>query len=173
MNVLSLFKPITTFILDVDGVLTDGSVLAFESGEQVRRMSTKDGYAIQLAIKKGYRLAVISGGGGTGVQQRLSKLGVKDLYMEVTDKRKKLEEFVETHRLQPEEILYMGDDIPDYSLSGAVGLFCAPADAVPDIQRVAKYISSFAGGNGCVRDVIEKVLRLNNHWDLETHIPSH
>ena len=172
MNILTRFKPITTFVLDVDGVLTDGSILVFETGEQVRLMNTKDGYAIGLAMRQGYKMAVISGGGGTGVQQRLSKLGVTDIFMGVADKRKKLEEYLKTHALDREQILYMGDDIPDYSMLDIVGLFCAPADAVADIQRVAHYISPVAGGRGCVRDVIEKVLRLNDHWNLESQTPS-
>ncbi len=172
MNLLSLFKPVTTFILDVDGVLTDGSVLVFESGEQVRQMNTKDGYAIGLAMRQGYRIAVISGGAGTGVRQRLAKLGVTDIFMEISDKRKKLEEYLQTHALQREQILYMGDDIPDFSVFDKVGIFCAPADAVPDILLAAHYISTLPGGRGCVRDVIEKVLRLNDHWNMESHIPS-
>jgi 3-deoxy-D-manno-octulosonate 8-phosphate phosphatase (KDO 8-P phosphatase) len=170
MNLLDQFRRITTFVLDVDGVMTDGSVYVFDDGEQVRGMSTRDGFALQLAIKKGYRVLVISGGVSTGVGKRLSRLGVKDVHMDVHDKAKVLREYMKTHQVHREALLYMGDDIPDYMPMMEAGLPCAPADAVPEIKKIAHYITQAEGGKGCVREVIEKVLKLNDHWELITDI---
>jgi len=172
MNLLQSFIPITTFIFDLDGVLTDGNILVYENGEQVRRMSVKDGYALRLAVKKKYRVAIFSGANGSGAKNRLLKLGIEDVFLQVPDKKKRIEEYLELHRLQWKEILYMGDDIPDYSVLKMAGLPCAPSDAVPEVLQAAKYISTFPGGKGCVRDVIEKVLRLHDNWDLEITVVS-
>ncbi|MDR3713791.1 MAG: 3-deoxy-D-manno-octulosonate 8-phosphate phosphatase [Puia sp.] len=172
MNVLTIFKQIRTFIFDVDGVLTDGSVQVFDTGEQVRRMNTKDGYALQLAIKKGYGMAIISGGASEGVRKRLQGLGVRDIFLKVDNKKQQLEQYVLEKGLQYDGILYMGDDIPDYQVMKQVGLACAPADAIPDIKHISGYISNFAGGHGCVRDVIEKVLRLNGDWEGDVLVAS-
>lgn len=172
MNLIDKFKLVTTFILDVDGVLTDGTVYVFDSGEQVRRMSIRDGFALQLAIKKGYRLLVISGGHSPAVETRLKKLGITDIFMKVLDKKNMILQYMQDHGLGKEEVLYMGDDIPDYIAMKVVGMPVAPADAAHEIRRAAAYISSAKGGKGCVREVIEKVLRLNGHWELETDIAS-
>lgn len=172
MNLIDKFKLVTTFILDVDGVLTDGTVYVFENGEQVRRMSIKDGFALQLAIKKGYRLLVISGGNSPAVIERLKKLGITDIFMNVLDKRALVVQYIEDHQLNKEQVLYMGDDIPDYAAMKAVGMPAAPADAAHEIRKAAVYIASAKGGKGCVREVIEKVLKLNGHWELETDIAS-
>jgi 3-deoxy-D-manno-octulosonate 8-phosphate phosphatase (KDO 8-P phosphatase) len=172
MSILEKFKPITTFVFDIDGVLTDGSIQVFESGEQVRRMSIKDGYSLQLAIKKGYRVLVVSGGASEGVKLRLLQLGVTDVFLKVLDKKEKLLEYARQHGLQEKEILFMGDDIPDHAAMKQAGLACAPADAVAEIRHIATYISAFGGGQGCVRDVIEKVLKLNGRWDLDQSVAS-
>jgi 3-deoxy-D-manno-octulosonate 8-phosphate phosphatase (KDO 8-P phosphatase) len=172
MSILEKFKPITTFVFDIDGVLTDGSIAVYENGEQVRRMSIKDGYSLQLAIKKGYRVLVISGGSSEGVRQRLLQLGVNDVFLKVEDKKEKLMEYARTHGLTDKEILFMGDDIPDHAAMKQVGLACAPADAVAEIRHIAGYISAFGGGQGCVRDVIEKVLKLNGRWELDVSVAS-
>jgi 3-deoxy-D-manno-octulosonate 8-phosphate phosphatase (KDO 8-P phosphatase) len=172
MNVLALFKQIRTFVFDVDGVLTDGSVQVFDSGEQVRRMNTKDGYALQLAIKKGYGIAIISGGSSEGVRLRLQGLGISDIFLKAGNKKEILDQYALDKGLQLSEILYMGDDIPDYPIMKQVGLACAPADAVPDVKHISAYISNFPGGQGCVRDVIEKVMRLNGNWEGEPSIAS-
>src|SRR5882724_11029546 len=161
MSVLKLFKPITTFVFDVDGVLTDGTIFVFDNGEQVRRMNIKDGYALQLAVKKGYRIVVISGANTEAVKIRLNKLGINDVFLQVEDKEKKLAEYIKTNGIDWKQILFMGDDIPDYAVMKKAGLSCAPADAVGAIRDIAKYISTSEGGKGCVRDVIEKVLKLN------------
>jgi 3-deoxy-D-manno-octulosonate 8-phosphate phosphatase (KDO 8-P phosphatase) len=172
MSVLEKFKSIRTFVFDVDGVMTDGSVLVFETGEQVRRMSTRDGYSLQLAIKKGYRVVIISGGASEGVRLRLHYLGIRDIFLNIHDKVDVLEQYAKEHRLEVNEMLYMGDDIPDHAPMNYVGLACAPADAAPEIKHIAGYISSFGGGKGCVRDVIEKVLKLNGHWELDQSVSS-
>ncbi len=172
MNILEKFKTIKTFVFDVDGVLTDGSLLVLDDGQQVRAMNIKDGYALQLAVKKGYRVAVISGGTSDAVKMRLEKLGVKDCFLNVDNKKEKLIEYVATYGLQWEEILFMGDDIPDYTSMQLTGLPCCPADAAPEIKQVSHYISPITGGKGCARDVIEKVLKLNGHWDMDTTVAS-
>ena len=172
MNLLESFKPITTLIFDIDGVLTNGSLLVFETGEQVRQMSIKDGYALQLAVKKKYNLVVISGGNGVGAAIRLQKLGVSNVLLNVTDKVLVLEDYLHKNQLSWEQTLYMGDDIPDYQSMKKAGMPCAPADAAPEILQIARYISPLGGGKGCVRDVIEKLLRLHGNWELESNIPS-
>ena len=159
MSVLKLFKPITTFVFDVDGVLTDGTILVFDNGDQVRQMNIKDGYALRLAIKKGYRIAVISGANGTGVKVRLNKLGINDVFLLVENKVECMMEYMQKHQLDWKEILFMGDDIPDYDVMKRVGLSCAPADAVGSIKDIAKYISTLEGGKGCVRDVSTKCVK--------------
>jgi 3-deoxy-D-manno-octulosonate 8-phosphate phosphatase (KDO 8-P phosphatase) len=166
MNVLELFAPIRTFIFDVDGVLTDGSLLATEEGHLLRKMNIKDGYAIQLAIKSGYKVWIISGAKSEGVRTRLQKLGVVDVHIGIESKRELLEEIAETQQTSYSSILYMGDDIPDYAAMQLCGLPCCPCDAVPEIRGVAKYISPYKGGEGCVRDVIEKVMKLNGDWKM-------
>lgn len=172
MNILDQFKHVNTFVFDVDGVLTDGTLFVFDDGQFVRRMNIKDGFALQLAVKKGFRVAVISGGASDAVTQRLNRLGIDDVFMQVTDKKGKLTEYVEEHNLAWSEVLFMGDDIPDFEVMQQVGLPCAPADAATEIKQIAKYISLLPGGQGCVREVIEKVLKLNNKWELHTDVAS-
>jgi 3-deoxy-D-manno-octulosonate 8-phosphate phosphatase (KDO 8-P phosphatase) len=169
MNILAAFKPIRLFALDVDGVLTDGSLLLMDDGQQLRRMSIKDGYALQLAIKKGYRILILSGAQSEAVKLRLQKLGVQDIMMGVLHKSAELEQYMKEHSFSREQVLFMGDDMPDYKVMQTVGLPCCPADAVAEIRDISHYISPVNGGAGCVRDIIEKVLKLNGHWrDDET-----
>ena len=164
MNVLELFNPIKWFVFDIDGVLTDGSLLIMPDGVMTRRMNMKDGYALRLAVEKGYQMSIISGGSSVEVQERLQKLGITDVHLKVQDKKKLLQALINNHQAKPKEILYMGDDVPDFEVMGIVGLPCCPADAARDILDISAYISPYNGGHGCVRDVIEKVLRLNNKW---------
>jgi len=172
MNVLQLFKMITTFIFDVDGVLTDGTVLVLENGVQARRMHIKDGFALQMAIMNGYRVLVISGGHSPQVVQRLDKLGITDVHMSVLDKKTFIADYLTANKVKREEALYMGDDIPDLPAMSVVGLACCPADAVQEVKEAVQYISPLNGGLTCVRDVIEKVLKLNDHWNYRTDITS-
>ena len=170
MSIPDKFRSIKTFVFDVDGVLTDGSVLLLNDGQMARTMNIKDGYALQLAIKKGYRVLVISGGTSDAVRVRLNKLGVTDVFLPVENKKEKLEAYIAQHRLQHEEILFMGDDIPDLVSMQIAGLPCCPADAATEIKKISAYISPFNGGKGCARDVLEKVLKLNGHWDEDSSV---
>jgi 3-deoxy-D-manno-octulosonate 8-phosphate phosphatase (KDO 8-P phosphatase) len=165
MNVLELFEPVKVFVFDIDGVLTDGMLHVQEDGELLRRMNIKDGYALQLAVKKGYQVWVISGGKTIAAQKRLNKLGVTEVYVAVEDKIALLQQLVEKGGYSKEQLLYMGDDMPDLKAMMLCGLRTCPEDAVPDIRQIAHYISPAKGGSGCVRDVIEKVLRINGHWE--------
>ena len=171
-NLLQKFQRIRSFVFDVDGVLTDGSLLIPDDGQMVRRMNIKDGYALQLALKQGYHVVVISGGHSEAVRERLNRLGVKDVFLKVTDKKECLLTYAAQHTLSLDEMLFMGDDIPDYTVMKIVGLACAPADAAAEIKQVSHYISYLPGGAGCARDVIEKVLKLNKSWPLGTEVPS-
>jgi 3-deoxy-D-manno-octulosonate 8-phosphate phosphatase (KDO 8-P phosphatase) len=172
MNVLSLFKNITTFVFDVDGVLTDSTVWLMPGGAQMRRMNIKDGYALQLAIKKNYKILVISGAESEEVRERLRKLNVTNVYMGEKDKRACLQQFIAENNLQPSEVLCMGDDVPDIEIMQMAGISCCPADAVADIRSISHYTSSFKGGKGCVRDVIEKVMKIRGDWSTDTTIKS-
>ncbi len=172
MNVLELFKKITTFIFDIDGVLTDGTVLVLENGLQARRMSIKDGFALQMAVKYGYDVVIVSGGNSLPVADRLQKLGIKNITMSVLDKKAFVEEYITTNKLNKEQVLYMGDDLPDIPAMSVVGLPSCPADAVHEVRDAATYISPINGGNACVRDVIEKVLKLNDHWHYRVDVTS-
>lgn len=172
MNVLELFKKITTFIFDVDGVLTDGTVLVLENGLQARRMNIKDGFALQMAVKNGYNVIIVSGGNSLPVVDRLHKLGITNVTMSVLDKKAFIQEYLATNKLKAEEVLYMGDDLPDIPAMSIVGLPCCPADAVNEVREAATYISPVNGGNACVRDVIEKVLKLNDHWHYRVDVTS-
>ena len=166
MNVLELFAPIKTFVFDVDGVLTNSQLLAMENGDLLRSVNIKDGYAIQLAVKKGYDIWIISGGTSEAIKKRFTKLGLNEVHIKVEDKKTLLSELCTKTNTELQHILYMGDDIPDYAVMQLCGLPTCPADACHEIKSVAKYISPINGGQGCVRDVIEKVLKLNGHWDL-------
>ena len=167
---LHKFKHITTFVFDVDGVLTDGNLLVLPGGVMARSMNIKDGYALQLAIKKGYRVLVISGGNSPEVKDRLEKLGVTHVWMQVSDKPAVLKEYIQQYALAAEAVLYMGDDIPDLQVIQLAGLPCCPADAVQEIKEKSVYISHLTGGKGCVRDVIEKVMKLRGDWGEDSSV---
>ncbi len=172
MNVLADFKNINTFVFDIDGVLTNSTVLVLPDGVMARTMNIKDGYALQLAIKKGYHIAIISGGNSKEVIARFKKLGIQNVYLEVENKSKVLSEFLTKNNISSSKVLYMGDDIPDVDVMKMVGLSCCPNDAVPEIKSISKYISHLNGGEGCVRDVIEKVMKLHKHWHADTSVKS-
>jgi 3-deoxy-D-manno-octulosonate 8-phosphate phosphatase (KDO 8-P phosphatase) len=172
MNVLEYFHGINTFVFDVDGVLTDGGVLLLENGLQARRMNIKDGLALQMAIKNKYHLIIISGGASEPVINRLQYLGIKEIYLGLKDKLTFLENYMPQNGLEWKKLLYMGDDLPDLPVLQHAGLSCCPADAAIEVQQISKYISPYNGGYGCVRDVIEKVLKLNGHWNYSPEISS-
>jgi 3-deoxy-D-manno-octulosonate 8-phosphate phosphatase (KDO 8-P phosphatase) len=169
---LENLKNISCFIFDVDGVLTNGEVIVMPNGILVRKMNIKDGYAIQLAIKKGYHVWIISGGNSVEVKERLMNLGVKEVYMGVRDKSLLVKTLVAEHKVPLNNILYMGDDMPDYEAMKLVGIAACPNDAADDIKNIANYIALAKGGAGYKKEVIEKVLKLNDHWDLVDHIPA-
>ena len=160
-----LLPKISTFIFDVDGVLTNGMLTIMPDGELVRHMNVKDGYAMKTALNKGFRVCIISGGTNQAVKSRLAALGIEDIYLGAHNKIQQYTEIIEKYALKPEEVLYMGDDIPDVPVMQKVGLPSCPNDAVPEVQKTAKYISNLKGGEGCVRDVIEQVLKVQGKWD--------
>lgn len=166
MNLLSPFSEIDTFVFDIDGVLTDGTLLITESGDMLRRMSIRDGFALQYAVKKGYRVWIISGGKQEAPILRLKRLGITEAHYDVADKHQLLQTLWLSHNSRPESTLYMGDDIPDYRAMKRCRVAACPADAAPEIQSISHYISHLSGGAGCVRDVIEKVLKLRGDWIL-------
>ncbi len=172
MNTSELFKKIKTFIFDIDGVLTDGTILVLENGLQARRMNIKDGFSLQMAIKKGYRVMIVSGGNSPQVANRLENLGVHDVNMSVLDKKSFVADYIAKNNLVKEQVLFMGDDLPDLVVMSIVGLPCCPADAVNEVKEAVLYISPVKGGDACVRDVIEKVLKLNGHWNYQEEVAS-
>lgn len=164
---------IRTFIFDVDGVLTDGTVTITNTGDMLRRMHVKDGYAMVQALRKGYNICIISGGTNEGVRQRLSHLGITDIYLGVHHKYEAFEAYLKTKPMSLEQILYMGDDIPDRPVMEAVGLAACPQDAAIEIKGISQYISHIAGGKGCVRDIIEQVMKTQEKWDPNFDAAAH
>ena len=164
MQLLDKFKKIRLVVFDMDGVLTNGKLLLLSNNEWVREMDIKDGFALQLAVKSGLTIAVLTGSTSDPVKNRLSVLGIDRFYDKVRSKGEKIQELAIDLQLKKHEILFMGDDIPDLDALPFVGILSCPADAVVDIKDVADYISPKKGGDGCVRDVIEKVMRIQGNW---------
>ena len=161
---LDKLKDISTFIFDVDGVLTNGNVLVTETGEQLRQFNIKDGYALQLAVKKGYNIIVISGAKSTGVEKRLLGLGIQHIFLGISDKIAVYHQLIKEEKLKADDFLYVGDDIPDLPIMQIAPLAVCPADAVEEIKAIAHYISPKNGGSGVARDIIEKVLKIQHKW---------
>ena len=164
MSYKAALQNINTFVFDVDGVLTDGSVILDSSGEMVRTMNTRDGYALQHAIKKGYNICIITGGNSPMVKKRLEYLGIKDVYLSAHEKIDILKSYVKEKKIDLKEVLYMGDDIPDHTCIKEAGVGACPHDAAIEIRDAADYISHKDGGKGCVRDVLEQTMRLHGKW---------
>src|SRR4030095_3343544 len=152
-NILEMFRPISWFIFDIDGVLTDGTVIVMENGLQARRMSIKDVFALQMAVKNGYRMTILSGGNSPQVQGRLERLGITDVHMAVLDKKTFVISMLQQAGFDPKFALYMGEALPDIPARQSGGLSCCPADAVSEVRQISKYISPHNGGDTCVRDV--------------------
>jgi 3-deoxy-D-manno-octulosonate 8-phosphate phosphatase (KDO 8-P phosphatase) len=169
---LSSFKKIVCFVFDVDGVLTNGNLLIMPNGVMARTMNIKDGYALQLAVKKGYQVWIISGGNSEDVKNRIALLGITEVHMKVENKKELLQSLALEHHISLEHILYMGDDMPDLDAMQLVSIAACPSDAAIDIKAIATYKAIAKGGEGCAREVIEKTLKLNDHWDIEDHIQS-
>ena len=161
---LQKLKSINTFVFDVDGVLTNGDIIASDTGEFLRTFNIKDGYALQLAVKRGFLVCVISGGKGLAMQKRFEGLGIQEIFLGVSDKVAVYSELLIKYNIKADEILYMGDDIPDLKVMQLVGLPTCPADAVPEIKAISEYISPYNGGRTAVRDIIEKVMRVQRKW---------
>jgi len=170
--ILERLKYVKAIFLDVDGVLTDGSIFVNEAGEQLRTFNVKDGYAIQLAIKKEIQICIITGGRSEGVLKRFQGLGVKEIHMGISDKLTVMEFILDKYQINKREALFIGDDIPDLACMKSVGIAAAPQDAVEEIKAISHYISSKEGGRGVVRDVVEKVLKLQNKWNADFSVKS-
>ena len=161
-----LLNDITTFIFDVDGVLTDSSVHITETGEMLRIMNIRDGFAMKAALESGYNVCIISGGNNEGVRIRLRNLGIYDIHLASPNKVDTFNEYIELYSIDPSKVLYMGDDIPDYHVMKLVGLPTCPQAASPEIKAISKYISHKKGGKGAVREVIEQVMKVQGKWHL-------
>lgn len=155
---------VKAFAFDVDGVFTNGIILIHPSGELLRTSNTRDGYAVHKAVQLGFPVAIISGGKSESVRERFKGIGVTDIYLGTTDKVEALEDFRFKYGLELSDILFMGDDLPDWEVMQRVGFPTCPADAAPEIIAISAYVSSYGGGKGCVRDIIEQVLKLKGLW---------
>ena len=167
-----IMNDITTFIFDVDGVLTDGTVLVLPNGVQARQMHIKDGFGLQMATRNGFKVVIVSGGTSQPVVDRLNKLGITEVFMTVIDKKEFLQTYINKKGLKWNELLYMADDLPDVEVMKHCGVGACPADAVTEIKDIAHYISPINGGFGCVREVIEKVLKVQGKWNYGTDVVS-
>ncbi|WP_185868883.1 KdsC family phosphatase [Blattabacterium cuenoti] len=163
-NYMDIMNDINTFIFDVDGVLTNCTLNLFPDGNMVRQMFAKDGFAMQLAKKKGYNLCIITRCSDLMVFRRLRGLNIRYVYQGVNNKKKYLDEYCDIQNISKKKVLYMGDDLPDIEIMESVALPCSPIDAVQEVKNISKYISPKKGGKGCVRDVIEKTLKVQNNW---------
>jgi 3-deoxy-D-manno-octulosonate 8-phosphate phosphatase (KDO 8-P phosphatase) len=163
-NTKEELRKIKAFAFDVDGVFSDSTIFLYPDGEMMRSMNIKDGYAVQYAVKKGFPVAIISGGDSEAVRTRFRKLGVNDIYLKSSDKVCDFHDFLRKNNLEAPNVLYMGDDIPDYEVMQLAGFRACPADAAEEIKSIAYYISDKSGGKGCVRDVIEQVMKLQGKW---------
>jgi len=151
-------------VFDVDGVLTDSSLILMPDGELVRTMNMRDSIALRLAVKNGYRLCIITGGNSQIIKRRLNLLGIDDIYLKTEDKFEAMKEFVALYDLELSQVLYMGDDLVDYEVMSKVGVPVCPKDAVNEIKSISLYISHLEGGKGCVRDIIEQVMKISGKW---------
>lgn len=163
-NFKELLNNIKAFAFDVDGVLSNNCIPLHPNGEPMRMVNIKDGYAIQYAIKQGFHVAIITGGNTNAVRLRFERLGVEDIYMASNIKTNDLDEFLLKYSLSADEVLYMGDDIPDYQVMSRVGVPTCPLDAAPEIKTISVYVSPLKGGEGCARDVIEQAMKVQGKW---------
>jgi len=163
-NYKALLTEVDTFIFDYDGVMTDGKLILQHEGNPLRSANVKDGYALQLAVRLGYRVVIISGGISRSMENRFDSLRINDVFLGVSDKLEVLNSYISENQLSPQKMVYMGDDIPDYKVMQEVGVPCCPADASEEIKNISIYISDKKGGDGCVRDIIEQVLKVQGKW---------
>ncbi|MGJ1268562.1 KdsC family phosphatase [Sphingobacterium spiritivorum] len=170
--ILQELARLKAIVIDVDGVLTDGTVQVDEHGEQLRTFNVKDGYAMHLAMSKGLQIIVISGGRNAGVQRRLEGLGIQEIHLGVADKLTLLQDITQRFRIELPDVMFIGDDMPDYKCMKAVGVAACPADAVEEIKQISHYVSGLSGGKGVVRELIEKTLKLQDKWYDDTNVKS-
>ena len=163
-EIKKLLQPVSAFVFDVDGVFTNGTIMLHPTGSFVRTMNIKDGFAVQHAIKSGFHVCIITGGRSSAVKNRFRYLGVRDIYMKSSSKIKDYERFCAKYNLQKENVLCMGDDLPDFEIMKRAGFPCCPSDAAEEIKQISLYISDQKGGEGCVRDIIEQVMRIQGKW---------
>lgn len=159
-----LLPQITTLIFDVDGVFTDGTVEILPDAQLIRRLNVKDSYAVQYAIKKGLSIAIITGGNSIAIRDVLQGLGIQHVFMSSRNKAEVFHSFLDEHGIDEKEVLYMGDDIPDYEVMSRSAIAACPADASPEIKKISQYVSQRKGGDGCVRDIIEQTLKVQGKW---------
>jgi 3-deoxy-D-manno-octulosonate 8-phosphate phosphatase (KDO 8-P phosphatase) len=164
LNFKQRLAHVQAMVFDVDGVFTDGSILIMEQGQPVRTMNVRDGYALQLAVKKGLKVCIITGGSSEAVAQRFRALGITDIHLRAHNKLDVLTDFLAGEGIDPTYVLYMGDDMPDLPCLRHVGVPTCPADAAYEIRDASIYLSPYAGGHGCVRDVVEQVLKVKGLW---------
>lgn len=155
---------ITTFIFDVDGVFTNGEIYFHPDGETVRSLNAKDGYAVIAALEKGFKVAIITRGDSPIVKAIFDKIGVSDLFLGVMDKEKVFNSFLAENNLFKDEVVYMGDDLPDYQCVKNAGIGVCPKDAIKELREIADYVSTFDGGKGAVRDIVEQTMRMQDKW---------
>lgn len=155
---------VKAFVFDIDGVLSMQTISLNAFGVPNRTVNLRDGYALQLAVKKGYRICIISGCNSKEYQKRLKLLGVKDIYLNSRTKLDQFNTFLKKYKLNKSDVIFMGDDIPDFEVMKEAGVAVCPSDADREIKQIAAFISDKKGGEGCVRDVIEQVMRLHNNW---------
>ncbi len=163
-NYKALLTEVDTFIFDYDGVMTDGKLILQHEGNPLRSANVKDGYVLQLAVRLGYRVVIISGGLSKSMENRFEALRINDVFLGVSDKLLVLNKYISENNLDPKRMVYMGDDIPDFKVMKKVGVPCCPADAAEEIKNISIYISDKKGGEGCVRDIIEQVLKVQGKW---------
>ena len=164
MSYKEKLKDIKAFVFDVDGVFTDGSVYLLPGGNMCRVMNVLDGYAVVKAIKNNYKIGVITGGNDDQVRHRINYLGISDYYAKSSNKRIDFEDFKLKYNLKNEEILMMGDDLPDMEIMKMAGISACPKNSVPEVKEISDYISSIEGGKGAVREVIEQVMKVQGKW---------
>lgn len=166
LNFKQRLNKITTIMFDIDGVITDGKVFVMESGEVLRNLNSKDGYALHLAAQKGYRMCVISGGNNVGIKHLLARTGINDVFINAHDKMAVYETYLMENNIHDEEVMFMGDDLPDHGIMSRVGLAACPNDAAVEIKQICQYVSPYKGGEGCVRDVLEQIMRVQGNWEI-------
>ena len=167
-NFKELLAEVEAIVFDVDGVMTDGGIIPLADGDFIRKYHAKDGYALAYAVKHDFNIGVISGGFGKTLESRLNRLGIKHQYLGCMDKVAAIEDFIAKTNTKRENIIYMGDDIPDLEVLRYVGIPVAPANACSEVLQTAVYISEYKGGEGAVRDIIEQVLRVKGTWALDS-----